>query len=70
MEVSSQLHVLATLPLGRRPWYPLDRRLVGLRAILDAVMKRKEIPAPSGNEILVTQPIALLTILTELSWLN
>jgi hypothetical protein len=27
MEVSGQLHALATLPQGKSPWYPLDRRL-------------------------------------------
>jgi len=27
MEVSGQLHAPAKLPLGKRPWYPLDRRL-------------------------------------------
>jgi hypothetical protein len=30
---------------GKSPWYPLDRRLVGRRAVLDAVVKRK-IPNP------------------------
>jgi len=27
MEVSGQIYVLATLPQGKSPWYPLDRRL-------------------------------------------
>jgi hypothetical protein len=29
MEVSGQLHTLATLPWGMYPWYPLNRRLGG-----------------------------------------
>jgi len=29
MVVSGQLHVPAALPKGKRPWYPLDRRLGG-----------------------------------------
>jgi hypothetical protein len=27
MKVSGQHHTLAALPLGKSPWYPLDRRL-------------------------------------------
>jgi len=48
MEVSGQLHVLAALPLGKEPQYPLYGRLVGLRSGLDVVAKRK-IPASAGN---------------------
>jgi hypothetical protein len=29
MEVSCQLHAPAALPLGKSPWYSLDRRLGG-----------------------------------------
>jgi hypothetical protein len=29
MEVSGQLHAPATLPPGKKLWYPLDRRLGG-----------------------------------------
>jgi len=36
MEVSGQLHMLATLPLGKSSWYPLDRRLGGPhRAVME-----------------------------------
>jgi len=28
-------------PQGKSPWYPLDRRLGGPRAILDVVVKEK-----------------------------
>jgi hypothetical protein len=41
MEVSGQFHTLATLPLGKSMWYPLDRRLGGNRASLDILTKRK-----------------------------
>jgi hypothetical protein len=47
-------------PQGKRHWYPLDRRLVGPIAILDAVVKRK-IPSPhweSNPRTLIVQPIA------------
>jgi len=35
-------------PQGKSPWYPLDRRLAGPQADLDAVAKRK-IPVPAKN---------------------
>jgi hypothetical protein len=35
-------------PQGKSPWYPLDRRLVGPRTVLDAVMKRK-LQSPRGE---------------------
>jgi hypothetical protein len=55
-------------PQGKSPWYPLDRRWVGPRAVLDTVVKRK-IPSPhreSKTRTTIVQPIATLT---ELSWL-
>jgi hypothetical protein len=33
-------------PQGKSPWYPLDRRLGGPRAVLDAVVKTKIFPSP------------------------
>jgi len=39
MEVSGQLHTPTTLPPGKEPWYPLDRRLGGPKAVLDMVVK-------------------------------
>jgi hypothetical protein len=41
MEVSGQLHAPAALPPRKEPLVPIDRRLVGPRAVLDAVVKRK-----------------------------
>jgi hypothetical protein len=32
MEVSGQLHVAATLPQEKSPWYPLGRKLGGPRS--------------------------------------
>jgi hypothetical protein len=55
---------------GRSPWYPLDRRLGGPRAVLDAVVKRK-IPSPYWElnpRTPIVQPIA--QCYTELSWLS
>jgi hypothetical protein len=55
MEVSGQLY-----PQGKSPWYPVDRRLGGLIAVLDSVMKRK-IPSPrqeSKPRTPIIQPVA------------
>jgi hypothetical protein len=44
---------------GKSPWYPLGRRLGGLRTILDVVVKRK-IPSPCQElnpRTLTVQPI-------------
>jgi hypothetical protein len=35
-------------PQGKSPWHPLDRRLMGPRAVLEAVVKKK-IPSPRGE---------------------
>jgi len=48
-------------PHGKGPWYPLDRRLGGPRAVLDAVDQRK-IPSPhrkSNPRTPIVQPVAL-----------
>jgi len=44
MEVSGQLQAPASLT----PGYPLDRRLGGLRAYLDAVVKRNSVIQSTG----------------------
>jgi hypothetical protein len=47
-------------PQGKSPRYPLDRRLGGCTAVLDAVVKRK-IPSPwreSNPRTPIFQPIA------------
>jgi hypothetical protein len=56
-------------PQKKSPWYPLDRRLGGPRALLDTVVKRK-IPSPhqeSNPRTLIIQPMA--QCYTELSQL-
>jgi hypothetical protein len=59
MEASSQLHTPAALPLGKKTWYPIDRRgLVGLRAPLDAMEKGKIFPPP-WNRTPAVQPVAI-----------
>jgi hypothetical protein len=66
MEVSGQLHTLATLSPGKEP--PVLKRIggwVGSTAGLDAVAKRKKNPAPIRNQTQVIQPAAV-TILIEL----
>jgi hypothetical protein len=43
MGVSGQHHTLAALyPRGKNPWYPLDGRLTGPRASLDAETRKKK----------------------------
>jgi len=56
MEMIGQLHAPTALAPQKEVWCPLDRRL-GPRAGLDAAAKR-EIPAPTGNQIPVGQPVA------------
>jgi hypothetical protein len=59
MEVSGQLHASTALPQGKDPWYPLDRRLGGPRAVLDAMVKRK-IPSSrreSNPRTPIVQPV-------------
>jgi hypothetical protein len=60
MEVSGQLHAPPIYPQGKSPWYPLDRRWEGSRAVLDVVVKRK-IPNPcrkSNPRTPMVQPVA------------
>jgi hypothetical protein len=45
MKVSDQLHAMTALPPGKEPWVPWIGGLVGPRAGLDMVAKRK-IPNP------------------------
>jgi hypothetical protein len=72
MEVSGQLHVLATLPRGdRTPGTHWIGGWVGPRASLDAVAKRK-IPSLhwKSNPNRPNHPAHILVaILTELSWI-
>jgi hypothetical protein len=65
MEVSGQLHVPATLPPGNNPRYQLDRILVGFRADVDAVVKRK-IPILCQESNPSRPSRSVVTILTEL----
>jgi hypothetical protein len=53
---------LPLYPQGKSPWYPLYRGLVGPRAVLDVVVKRK-IPNPrqkSNPRTPIIQPVAQL----------
>jgi hypothetical protein len=47
-------------PQGKSPWYPLDRRVGGPRAVLDTMEKRK-MPSPhreSNPRTPIVQPVA------------
>jgi len=48
-------------PQGKSPWYPLDRRLSGPRAILDTVVKRKR-DLGYAYKILVEKPKEMRTL--------
>jgi hypothetical protein len=55
MEVSGQLHALATLtPQGKSPWYPLDRRLGGPQGHSGHGSEEKNPQLPPGIESLNT----------------
>jgi len=56
--VNGQLHAPAALTPGKRPRYPLDRRLGGPRGGLHAVATRKKSLAFAGNRTPVVQPVA------------
>jgi hypothetical protein len=56
-------------PQGRSSWYPLDRRLVGPRPDLDAVVKRKIAELLPGIEPRIIQSVAQ-SYTTELPWLR
>jgi hypothetical protein len=46
--MSGQLHAPDTLPLGKEPWYPLDRRLGGPQSVW-TWSRREKFSAPTGN---------------------
>jgi len=68
MEVSGQLHALATLPPGKWTQYPLDRRLGGLRS-LSVCCGGKKNPCRC-RELKLGLVRSLVTILTELQRLT
>jgi hypothetical protein len=60
MEVSGQFHVPDALPpQGKTPWYALDGKLVGLRAVLDANQFERPIIQPVAQRYTI-----------ELTWLH
>jgi len=59
MEVSDQLHTPTTLPQGKSPQYPLDRRPQSQFRHGD---EEKNIPASAGNRTSVAQPVASVPI--------
>jgi hypothetical protein len=69
MDVSSQLHAPAALPQGKRPWYPLDRRLGGPQSRSGRGGEGKNSQPLSGLEHLIIQSVAQRCI-TELSRLQ
>jgi hypothetical protein len=60
MEVRDQLHVAAALRPGKKPPYPLNKRLAGPHRRSVRGGKEKIIYVPAGNQTLVIQPVAQL----------
>jgi hypothetical protein len=50
MEVSGQLHSPVVLPPGKKPWYPLDRRLDGPQSRSGHGVEKKNYQSPPGIE--------------------
>jgi hypothetical protein len=69
MEVSGQLHTSAALPPGKRPLYPLDRRLRGPQKRSGHGGEEKNYQPLPGLEPPIIQPVAQRYI-TELSRLR
>jgi hypothetical protein len=71
MEVKGKLHVPATLPQGKEPQYPLDRRLGALQSHSGRGGEEKNSKPLLGIKPWNPNPPAysLVTILTELSQL-
>jgi len=65
--VGGQLHALTTLPLGKVPWYPLDRTHWAPEPVW-IWQQREDIPTPTGNWTPRCPVHGLVIILTELSW--
>jgi hypothetical protein len=64
MEESGQLHAPATLPQGKGPWYPLDRRLGGPQSHSGrgGAKKNSQLRRESKPRNPIVQPIAQLKI--------
>jgi len=60
MEVSSQLHALATLLSGKSPWCPLDRSLGGPQSWSGCGGEEKNSQPLLGLKPLIIQPVAQL----------
>jgi hypothetical protein len=71
MEVSGYLHTLTTLPHGKNPQYPLNRRLDGPQKCSGQFgEKRNLLLLPGITPRSLENPAhSLVTILTGLSWL-
>jgi hypothetical protein len=66
MEVSGHLHAPATLPQGKNPWYPSDRKLDGPQSRSGCRGEEKNSQPLPGLEPLIIHPVAQRYI-TELS---
>jgi hypothetical protein len=66
--VNGQLHAPELNPLGKSPWYPVDRRLVGLQSQSGRGGEKKDSHPLPGLEPPIIQPVAQRCT-TELSGL-
>jgi len=60
VEVSGQLHVPATLPQGKSPWYPMDMRLGELQSWSGCNGEKKNSYPLPGLEPPIIQPIRVV----------
>jgi len=58
MEMSGQAHILAALPQGKSPEYPLNRRLCGLHSWSGCFGQEINLLPLLGLETWITQTIA------------
>jgi len=66
MEVSGQLHTLTTLPLGRSPRYPLNRRLAGPQSSPGCGDEEKSLSCPYQESNSGHSFCSLVIVLMEL----
>jgi len=57
MEVNGQLHAPAGLPQGKKPQYPLDRKLIGPHSRFGRGDEEKKYPPP-GKEPRLFSPLS------------
>jgi hypothetical protein len=58
MDISGQIHALTALPTGKRPWNPLNMKLVGHQSRCERFGKEEHFLLLPDYEPWIFQPIA------------